>query len=144
MAKRRYVQRAATAVRRVYRRARGATRRYVRRAGMSGASWLSVGISVGYGWLRGWAGQNGYIQKIASWLPFGGAYKDNIVLGGLALVGSWLTRGLKGTLGTMARMLCNVALHDEAFLIGGKLQRGYSLTDNSTTSISTAQTALNG
>lgn len=135
MAKRRYVRRAATAVRRVYRRAAVGARRVYRKGARSAGqatSLLTIGFSFGYGYLRQYITGNQYFQQAIAYLPFGGAYKDNLAIGGLAYL---IQRFVKPT-NAYIKLALRTIIHDEVFIMGAKMQAGASFTSSSSSSSS--------
>jgi hypothetical protein len=126
MAKRRRSSRVASTYRRVKRRASksffGGTRG-------APASITEMGLSFGYGYARGWIVNNSMMQSVMGAVPFGGQYKDNVVLGlGAYLVG-WL---LKPT--GLVKEALNTIIRSEAFIAGAKMQGGATLTDSTSSS----------
>jgi hypothetical protein len=88
-----------------------------------------MGLSFGYGYARGWIVNNSMMQSVMGAVPFGGQYKDNVVLGlGAYLVG-WL---LKPT--GLVKEALNTIIRSEAFIAGAKMQGGATLTDSTSSS----------
>lgn len=133
MAKRR-----SSGVRRVARRVAGYAKRGYKRATnfvtAGVVPLLDIGFSFGYGYLRSKISGNSMFQKVLSWVPFGGDYKDNLVLGGLAYAIAYF---FKPSNPYVKAGLKTVVL-SEAFICGMKMDAGASFTTTNTQAIGKA------
>jgi len=124
MAKRRYYARAKAAVRRVYMGERRRVRR-VYSTIRSTIGFVKIGMSFAYGYGRSYLVNNSVAQKVLSWIPFGGEYKTNIVLGLGAYLANWLFKPTNQYIRqALETMVCS-----EAFLAGSKMASGATLSD---------------
>lgn len=112
---------------RIYAGVRRSARRVHRVVTAGVASLLDIGFGFGYGYARSWIVNNSLFQSIANAIPFGGAYKDNMILGGLAYAISWIMRPTNPYIKAALRTI----VLNEAFIAGVKAASGASLTDGS-------------
>lgn len=134
MAKRRLYTKVKRAARRVYASARRGVRRSYRASKTAGMSLIDIGFSFGYGYARSFITNNEMFQKGLSMIPFGGDFKDNILLGGAAYVINWLWKPSHH----LVKLALRTIVNSEAFLAGAKLRMGASVT---TPAITASQTA---
>jgi hypothetical protein len=89
-----------------------------------GMDLMGIGVAFGYGYARGMIVSQPSVQQFMASIPFGGAYKDNLVLGGGAFLINLL---LKPTM-PLVKMALREVIHAEAFIAGAKAQAGQPLT----------------
>lgn len=119
--------RVRSTARRVYARARHTARKSYTAAKSAGMGLLDIAFSFGYGWGRSYIVGNDLVKKVVGMIPFGGAYKDNLLLGG----GAWLINFILRPTNVYVKKGLATIVNSEAFLAGAKVSMGYSITNDS-------------
>lgn len=115
-----------SAARRVYARARRGVRKSYTASKSAGMGILDIAFSFGYGYARPYIVGNEMVKKVINMIPFGGAFKDNLLIGG----GAWVINFLLKPTNQYVKKALSTIVHGEAFLAGAKMSMGYSLTND--------------